>query len=171
VIVVADRISPSQFVLLETEKIAGLVTEHGGPTSHAAIFARSLEIPAVTGVPEVSTRLEPDEELIVDGLEGVVVVRPTRAQRAEYAAVADRYRATRDRLDELRGLPSETRDGRKIRLSPTSAALRRRRRQALRAEGIGCCARRSSRSARGLPDEEEQYRATCAWRADRARSV
>jgi phosphotransferase system enzyme I (PtsI) len=148
-------------VLLETEKIAGLVTEHGGPTSHAAIFARSLEIPAVTGVPGVASRLEPDEDLIVDGLEGVVVVRPTRAQRAEYAALGERYRAVRDRLDELRGLPSETRDGRKIRLSANVGGLHdvdlvKRH----GAEGIGLLRTEVfALSLRGLPGEDEQLRA------------
>jgi phosphoenolpyruvate-protein kinase (PTS system EI component) len=67
VIVVASAIAPSEFVLLETEKVAGLVTEHGGPTSHSAIFARSLEIPAVSGVPRIAARLRPEDELIVDG--------------------------------------------------------------------------------------------------------
>ena len=70
-------------MLLETEKVAGLVTEHGGPTSHAAIFARSLEIPAVSGVPRIAARVRPEDELIVDGLEGVVIERPrARAARA-----------------------------------------------------------------------------------------
>jgi phosphotransferase system enzyme I (PtsP) len=160
-IVVADRISPSQFVLLETDKIAGLVTEHGGPTSHAAIFARSLEIPAVTAVAGIATRVAPDEELIVDGLEGVVVARPTRAQRAEYATRTDRYRAARDRLDELRGLPSETRDGRKIRLSANVGGLHdvdlvKRH----GAEGIGLLRTEVfALSLRGLPGEDEQLRA------------
>jgi len=161
VIVVAERISPSEFVLLETEKIAGIVTEHGGPTSHAAIFARSLEIPAVSGLPRIAARVRPEDEMIVDGLEGVVVAAPTRAQRAEYTAIAERYSATRGRLDELRGLPSETRDGRKIRLSANIGGLSDV--DAVKrygAEGIGLLRTEVfALGARGLPDEEEQYRA------------
>jgi phosphotransferase system enzyme I (PtsI) len=161
VIVVAARIAPSEFVLLETEKIAGLVTEHGGPSSHAAIFARSLEIPAVSGVPQIAARLQPGDELIVDGLEGVVIARPTRPQRAEYVSVAARYRKTRGRLDELRGLPSETRDGRKIRLSANVGGLSdvdlvKR----YGAEGIGLLRTEVfALGARGLPEEDEQQRA------------
>jgi phosphotransferase system enzyme I (PtsP) len=160
VIVVAERITPSEFVRLETEKIAGLVTEHGGPTSHAAIFARSLEIPSVSGLERIAARVRPGEELIVDGLEGLVVVRPRREQRAEYAAIADRYQRMRGRLDELRDAPSETRDGVRIRLSANIGGLfdlelvKR-----YGAEGVGLLRTElMALSARGLPDEEEQLR-------------
>ncbi len=161
VIVVAEQIAPSEFVLLETEKIAGIVTEHGGPTSHAAIFARSLEIPAVSGVPGIANRLRPEDQVIVDGLEGVVIANPTRPQRAEYAVISQRYHATRGRLDELRGLPSETRDGRKIRLSANVGGLSdldlvKR----YGAEGIGLLRTEVyALGARGLPEEDEQHRA------------
>lgn len=161
VIVVAEQIAPSEFVLLETEKIAGLVTEHGGPTSHAAIFARSLEIPAVSGVAGIARRLRPEDQLIVDGLDGVVIANPTRPQRAEYAVIAERYGKTRGRLDELRGLPSETRDGRKIRLSANVGGLSdldlvKR----YGAEGIGLLRTEVfALGARGLPEEDEQQRA------------
>ncbi|MFI5314831.1 MAG: phosphoenolpyruvate--protein phosphotransferase [Myxococcota bacterium] len=160
VIVVAERITPSEFVLLETEKVAGLVTEHGGPTSHAAIFARSLEIPAVSGLPRLTSRLRPEDELIVDGLEGVVIVKPRREQRARYAEIAERYERLRGRLDELRGLPSETRDGRRIQLSANIGGLfdldlvKR-----YGAEGVGLLRTEIlALSSRGLPDEEEQLR-------------
>ncbi len=161
VIVVAARIAPSEFVLLETEKIAGLVTEHGGPTSHAAIFARSLEIPAVSGVARIAERLRPEDEVIVDGLEGVVIASPTRPQRAEYAAISERYRKTRGRLDELRGLPSETRDGRKIRLSANVGGLSDVDQvKRYGAEGIGLLRTEVfALGARGLPEEDEQERA------------
>ncbi len=160
VIVVAERITPTEFVLLETEKVAGLVTEHGGPTSHAAIFARSLEIPAVSGVPRVASNLSPEDELIVDGLEGVVIAKPTRDQRAHYAQIADRYERLRGRLDELRGLPSETLDGRRVRLSANIGGLfdldlvKR-----YGAEGVGLLRTEIlALSSRGLPDENEQLR-------------
>ena len=159
-IVVAERITPSEFVLLETENVAGLVTEHGGPTSHAAIFARSLEIPAVSGVPRLLEKLRPDDELIVDGLEGSVIAAPTRAQKSHYAEAAERYERLRGRLDELRGLPSETRDGVRVRLSANIGGLfdldlvKR-----YGAEGVGLLRTEIlALSSRGLPDEEEQLR-------------
>ncbi|HTO09909.1 MAG TPA: phosphoenolpyruvate--protein phosphotransferase [Myxococcota bacterium] len=159
-IIVAERITPSEFVLLETENVAGLVTEHGGPTSHAAIFARSLEIPAVSGVPGLLEKLRPDDELIVDGLEGAVIAAPTRAQRTHYAESAERYERLRGRLDELRGLPSETRDGVRVRLSANIGGLfdldlvKR-----YGAEGVGLLRTEIlALSSRGLPEEEEQLR-------------
>jgi phosphotransferase system, enzyme I, PtsP len=160
VIVVAERITPSEFVLLETEKVAGLVTEHGGPTSHAAIFARSLEIPAVSGIPRIAAHVRPEDELIVDGLEGVVIERPRAPQRAAYAAIAERYERLRGRLDELRELPSVTRDGRAIRLSANIGGLfdldlvKR-----YGAQGVGLLRTEIlALSSRGLPSEEEQLR-------------
>jgi phosphotransferase system, enzyme I, PtsP len=159
-IVVAERITPSEFVLLDVEKVAAVVTEHGGPTSHAAIFARSLEIPAVSGLPRVASSLRPGEELIVDGLGGVVIAKPRREQRAQYAALSARHGQLRGRLDELRGLACETRDGRRIRLSANINGLfdldlvKR-----YGAEGVGLLRTEIlALSARGLPDEEEQLR-------------
>ncbi|HTO54503.1 MAG TPA: phosphoenolpyruvate--protein phosphotransferase [Myxococcota bacterium] len=160
VIVVAERITPSEFALLETENVAGLVTEHGGPTSHAAIFARSLEIPAVSGVARLLQKLRPDDELVIDGLDGSVVVKPTREQRAHYGEAAERYERLRGRLDELRGLPSQTRDGERVRLSANIGGLfdldlvKR-----YGAEGVGLLRTEIlALSSRGLPDEEEQLR-------------
>src|SRR5262245_57861692 len=160
VIVVAERITPSEFVLLETDKVAGLVTEHGGPTSHEAIFARSLEIPAVSGIPRLAARVRPDDELIVDGLEGVVIERPRAPQRAAYAAIAERYERLRGRLDELRERPNVTKDGRAIRLSANIGGLfdldlvKR-----YGAQGVGLLRTEIlALSSRGLPSEEEQLR-------------
>jgi len=160
-VVVAERITPSEFVLLEVEKVAGLVTEHGGPTSHAAIFARSLEIPAVSGLARVTSALRAGDELIVDGLGGVVIASPRREQRAHYAELAARHDRLRGRLDELRGLPCETRDGRRIRVSANIGGLfdlelvKR-----YGAEGVGLLRTEIlALSARGLPGEEEQLRA------------
>ena len=159
-IVVAERITPSEFVLLDLEKVAGIVTEHGGPTSHAAIFARSLEIPAVSGLPRVSSSLRADDEIIVDGVSGTVIAKPRREQRAQYAELAARHGKLRGRLDELRDLPSETRDGRRIRLSANIGGLfdldlvKR-----YGAEGVGLLRTEIlALSSRGLPDEEEQLR-------------
>jgi phosphoenolpyruvate-protein phosphotransferase len=159
-IVVAERVTPSELVLLELEKVGGLVTEHGGPTSHAAIFARSLEIPAVSGIARVASSLRSDDEVILDGVGGAVIVKPRREQRAQYAEAAERYGRLRGRLDELRGLPSETRDGVRVRLSANIGGLfdldlvKR-----YGAEGVGLLRTEIlALSSRGLPDEEEQLR-------------
>ena len=159
-IVVAERITPSEFALLELEKVAGLITEHGGPTSHAAIFARSLEIPAVSGLRRVAAALAPGDEVIVDGLGGVVIANPRLEQRAQYAELAARHGKLRGRLDELRDLPSETRDGRRIRLSANIGGLydlELVKRSG--AEGVGLLRTEIlALSSRGLPPEDEQLR-------------
>ncbi len=164
VIVVADRIAPSEFVLLETEKVAGLVTEHGGPTSHAAIFARSLEIPGVTGVSGFLARLRPSDRLIVDGIDSQLIVNPTDEMLAEYEGKRDRFDRLRDRLDESGNLPSRTRDGEEILLCGNVGGLNdieliRRH----GARGIGLFRTEILvLSSRGFPNEAEQvqiYRA------------
>ena len=70
---VASHLLPAHFALLETEKIAAVVSEHGGPTSHGAIFARALEIPSVTGATGILEAARPGEQAIVDGLTAVTV--------------------------------------------------------------------------------------------------
>jgi phosphotransferase system enzyme I (PtsP) len=159
VIVVAERVAPGEFALLETEKIAGIVTEHGGPTSHAAIFARSLEIPAISGVTGLLARLRPSDEVIVDGIEGQVIVNPTREQRSIFRERAERHARTRARLDELRGLPALTPDGTEVRLSANIGGLYDLDHVAeYGARGIGLFRTEVLvLSARAIPDEEEQY--------------
>jgi phosphotransferase system enzyme I (PtsP) len=159
VIVVADRVSPGDFALLETEKIAGIVTERGGPTSHAAIFARSLEIPAISGVPGLLARLQAGDELVVDGNEGQLIVNPTREQRASFAERGSRHARMRARLDELRELPAVTPDGTQVRLSANIGGLYDlEHAAAYGARGIGLFRTEVLvLSARAIPDEEEQY--------------
>jgi len=160
VIVVADWISPSDFVLLETEKIAGMVTARGGPTSHAAIFARSLEIPAVTGLPDFFERIRPTDRVIADGLDGQVIVNPTAELMDEYRQRAEGFRRMWGRLDEMRDLPSSTRDGCEIRLSANIGGLNDLDLAArYGARGVGLFRTEIlALSTRGFPDEEEQVR-------------
>ena len=83
-IIVTDNILPSHFARLELDKVAAIVSEHGGPTSHGAILARTLEIPAVTGVPRLLASVTPGEIVIVDGGEGQVLLGPDERLIAEY---------------------------------------------------------------------------------------
>ncbi len=158
VIVLGERIAPADFALLETEKIAGLVTEHGGPASHAAIFARSLEIPSVSGVAELTTRVRPIDEVIIDGVAGLIIVAPTDEQRESYHAYAGTYRQMMARLDELRDLPTVTPDGIEVRLSGNIGGLYDL--DHLEQHGVrGVGLFRTEvlvLSARAVPDQEEQ---------------
>jgi len=113
-IVVASHLVPSLTVHLEREKILGFATERGGFTSHAAILARSLNIPAVTGVEGISDDVVDGETIIVDGMKGQVIVRPSHARVDRYREAALRFRVGRERLIAEAKAPAVTRDGTRV---------------------------------------------------------
>lgn len=158
-VVVADDLSPSETVQMDQDKILALVTVHGSANSHAAILARTMNIPALTGVPLDLEELHTGMTAIVDGSSGEVIFEPTQAQ---YSAAEKRKKEEQERirlLQELKGKKSETLDGRTIRIyanigsvGDVSHALEND------AEGIGLF--RSEflyLGRRELPSEEEQF--------------
>ncbi len=160
VIVLGNWIAPGEFVLLETEKIAGLVTEHGGVTSHAAIFARSLEIPAVTGIPNLMQLIQPSDRVLIDGIDGCVIVNPTEELEATFRERQERFLRARDRLDEQSNLPAPTIDGRDVHLSANIGGLNDLELvKRYGARGVGLFRTEIlALASRGLPDEDEQVR-------------
>jgi phosphotransferase system enzyme I (PtsP) len=116
-VVVTDNVLPGHFARLDIDRVAAIVSEHGGPTSHGAIFARTLEIPAVTGVPGLVAAIRPGELAVVDGGEGTVFLSPDERLIAEYERARERFEIAAEHLDALRALPAETRDGRRISLT------------------------------------------------------
>ena len=117
VVIVAHDLTPSQLVKLErTKRLLGIALDAGGQTSHTAIIATGLGIPAVVGLEDITSHVSGGDTLVIDGLHGVVVINPNSSQRAEYAAQAAHLREMGDSLDALRGLPAETKDGRCIQL-------------------------------------------------------
>jgi len=159
-IVVAEHILPAHFALLETEKIAAIVSEHGGATSHGALFARSLEIPAVTGVSGILTSARPGELAIVDGGSGRVHLAPDPRLRAEYERAQHRYEIAVEHLDALKDRPAETRDGHRVALTGNVGLLNDLRLiEQHGAEGVGLFRTELLALAhRGFPEEEEQER-------------
>jgi phosphotransferase system enzyme I (PtsP) len=157
-IVVADNILPGIFARLEIDKVAALVSEHGGPTSHGAIFARSLEIPAVTGMPGIQADVRAGETAIVDGGEGRVFLSPDDVLISEYRRAQQRYAVVIEHLDAMRGRRAETRDGRRIKLTANAGlAGDLRLVEKHGAEGIGLFRTEMLAVAhRGYPEEEEQ---------------
>ncbi len=157
-IVVADNILPGMFAKLELDKVAALVSEHGGPTSHGAIFARTLEIPAVTGLPGIQQDVREGEIAIVDGGEGRIYLSPDESLVTEYERAQQRYEVVIEHLDALRGRPAETRDGRRIRLTANAGLVGDLRLiEKHGAEGIGLFRTEMLAIAhRGFPEEEEQ---------------
>jgi phosphotransferase system enzyme I (PtsP) len=159
-VVVAAHILPAHFALLDTEKIAAIVSEHGGATSHGALFARSLEIPAVTGVSGILHAAQPGEVAIVDGASGRVHLAPDATLRAEYERAQHRYEIAVEHLDALKDRPAETRDGHRVKLTGNVGLLHDLRLiERHGAEGIGLFRTELLALAhRGFPEEEEQER-------------
>ena len=117
VIVVANNLTPSQTVSLNREKILAFVTDAGGRTSHSAILARALEIPAVVGLGELSAQVSGGDTLVVDGTHGLVIVSPDEDTMRRYEERGREMHQFEARLnEEFRDLPAVTLDGREINL-------------------------------------------------------
>lgn len=117
VIIVAHDLTPSQLVELEkTKRMLGFATDVGGTTSHTAIIAAGLSIPAVVGLEDITNYVSSGDTLVIDGLHGVVVINPDEDQTATYTAEAEHLQELRATLAELRDLDAETRDGVNIEL-------------------------------------------------------
>lgn len=114
VIVVAQSITPADTVLFARVNVKGYVTDSGGLTSHAAIVARSLNIPAVLGLHDATNRIEENDELIIDGFHGIVVINPTLEQREYYNDKVEKLCKYDEDLAKLKDLPAITKDGRTI---------------------------------------------------------
>ncbi len=157
-IVVASHLLPAHFALLETEKIAAVVSEHGGPTSHGAIFARALEIPSVTGATGILEAARPGEQAIVDGYAGLIYLSADEEIRQEYERAKHRDLIAVEHLDALSGRPAETRDGARVRLTANVGLLSDLRLcERHGAEGIGLFRTELIALAhRGFPSEDEQ---------------
>lgn len=115
VVLIAHDISPSQTASLDTEKVRGFATDVGGRTSHTAIVARALGIPAVVGLGTITTDIFGGDTVIVDGNRGIVIVRPDEETLLTYQSKAKSIHVFEEKLaTELKDQPSTTRDGKHI---------------------------------------------------------
>jgi phosphoenolpyruvate-protein phosphotransferase (PTS system enzyme I) len=110
-IVVAHDLSPADMILFKRHHFGGFVTDLGGVTSHTAIVARSLGIPAIVGLHHAYQTISEGELLVVDGQHGVLVVNPDPVVLAEYKARQSQLGVERQRLRQLKSTPAATRDG------------------------------------------------------------
>ncbi len=117
VVVIAYDISPSDTALMHKEKVVGFSTDVGGRTSHTAILARSLGIPAVVGLHDVSREVESGSQVIVDGNRGFLILNPTKATLKKYSEERTRLEVFEERLTHLKNLPAETLDGYRVTLA------------------------------------------------------
>lgn len=159
-IIVADDLLPSVAAELDIQRVPGFVTNAGGWTSHTAIIARSLGLPAVVGLRNVTSRVRSGETIILDGSTGTVILRPSPETLRFYHEQRAREQQQEIFDIEERDLPAETRDGQAITLRANIElldeidVLRR-----YNAAGIGLYRSEFlySQAASGLPSEDEQY--------------
>jgi phosphotransferase system enzyme I (PtsI) len=161
-VLVAHDLSPADMMQFKQSVFAGFVTDVGGKTSHTAIVARSMDIPAVVGARSASQLVRQDDWVIIDGDAGVMIVDPSPIILAEYGFKQRQGELERTRLSRLRHTPAVTMDGQKVELLanielPEDAAA------ALNAGAVGVGLFRSEFLFMGrqgnLPGEEEQYQA------------
>ncbi|MBE7500600.1 MAG: phosphoenolpyruvate--protein phosphotransferase [Verrucomicrobiales bacterium] len=160
-IVVAYDLTPSQTATLDRRLVMGFATEQGSETSHTAILARSLQIPAVTGLADAIPHVRTGDAALLDGFGGQLVVDPTDQTLYEYGQLEQRQRALQGRLRELRAEPATTRDGLHVVLSANIEGPQEIADVLDRgAEGVGLLRTEYLfLNRRTPPDEEEQLQA------------
>jgi len=117
VIVVAHELSPSDTAAMHKKNVAGFVTDIGGKTSHTAIMAKSLEIPAVVGVEEATAKINQGDLLIVDGMLGIVLVNPDEETLDSYHTAELKLKGVTEKFLSAKDLPAVTLDGNKIEIN------------------------------------------------------
>lgn len=160
-IVVVHDLTPSMTATIDKENVAGVVTEVGGRTSHSAIIARALEIPAVLSMENACSIIKNGDSVVVNGTTGEVVLSPSETELAGFKAMAEKEAAEKAALEAYRGVATKTADGVEKLLvanigNPDDANVAAER----DAEGVGLF--RSEflfMDAAELPSEEEQFSA------------
>ncbi len=116
-VIVTNDLTPSDAVMLEKRKVLGFATDLGGRTSHAAIMARSMEVPSVVGLRRIFNLVEEGDRIVIDGNEGKVLIQPDEKTINHYRKLQEKYYDTNRKLDEIRDLKCLTIDGKEIELS------------------------------------------------------
>ena len=117
VVVAAVDLSPSDTATMHRKHVIGFATDIGGRTSHTAIMAKSLEIPAVVGLEDFTRQVQSDDTVIVDGTTGVVVIRPDAGTLQKYEELRARLVTVGQSLLELKDLPAQTKDNTRVKLA------------------------------------------------------
>ena len=160
-IIVAEDLTPSMTAGIVKENVAGIITAVGGKTSHSAILARALEIPAVLSVDGIVDKVSDDMTAVVDGCDGICILDPSQEEIEEYRAKREKYLSDKALLEVYRGKDTVTADGVKVHLygnigNPEDA------KQVAACDGEGVGLFRTEflfMGASELPSEEEQFQA------------
>lgn len=110
-VIVAKDLTPSMTAGINPANVTGIVTELGGKTSHSAILSRALEIPAVVAIGDFMDKVANGDEIVLDGSEGIVYVKPEESVKAEYTAKRDAFLKEKKELEQYIGKPTITKDG------------------------------------------------------------
>ncbi len=159
VIVITSNLSPSDTVLFARSNVKGYATDFGGLTSHAAILARSLNIPAVVGLHDATNKIKDGDLVIVDGFFGRLIINPDEKQLVSYQKKLEKLSEHDEELNQIKDLPAQTLDGREVKLlanldvsSEMDFILHNR------AQGIGLVrTEQLFQEHEEFPDEEKQY--------------
>lgn len=116
-VVVAHDLTPSDTAQLDKSKVIGFLTDIGGRTSHSAIMARTLEIPAVVGMNDITHAVKEGDIVIVDGNDGVVIINPDEEKIKEYEEKREKFAANQDELRKYVSVKTVTREGKRIEVS------------------------------------------------------
>jgi len=160
-IIISYDLTPSRTALLDKQNVLGFGTDVGSKTSHTAIMARAMRIPAVVGLQHASTDLKNGEYALLDGYNGLIILNPTDQTLFEYGQLVRKQVTLEEKLQELRDKPTVTLDGGRVVLSANvEQAADAESVLASGAEGVGLFRTEYLFINRDtLPDEEEQYRA------------
>ena len=161
VVVVADELTPSASAQLDSKYVKGIITAKGGETSHSAIIARSLNIPAISGVPDILSKVNHGDDIIVDGFTGDIVLSPTEVEMAAYSEKSKAQDEREENLKDYIGKETATMDGVNISLYANIKGPEDTNDVSSNdAEGIGLYRTEFLYMNRmNLPSEEEQFEA------------
>lgn len=116
-IIVAEDLVPSDTAQMDKDKVIGIVTELGGRTSHTSIMARSLEIPAVAGVKDITNIAKNGDFMIVDGSKGIVLINPSQDEVEFYQREKEKYEEFKQQTRQMKGKESISKDGVKVEIA------------------------------------------------------
>lgn len=116
-IIVAYDLTPSDTSQINKQKVKGIVTEIGGRTSHTSIMARTMNIPAVCGVKDITQIVSEDDTLVIDGSTGDIIINPSKDEIKEYHIKRDKLQKIQEELQKMKGLKSISKDGHKVELA------------------------------------------------------
>jgi len=159
IIIVANDLSPADTVNLNVNEVLGFTIDCGGKTSHTAIMARALKIPAVVGLKDITSRVKTGDTIIIDGVHGVVISNPTPDKLLQYSQQKLQYDEFEMGLLKYRDLPAETSDGFRIKLLANIEIMEELPSViAYGAEGIGLYRTEFLfLNRKNLPSEKEQF--------------